>query len=151
MVRQFHDKFGITQDNFKIILPTGLFNHLIHSSHPFQDSLLNHLIHSSHPFQGPLLNHLIHSYHPFQGLSIQSSSFPDLCKIAKLIALFKKGVRYEAENYRPLSLLPLFSKIFEKVVHIQTEIFFNDNKILVVNQSAFRPSQLNGDFPDTLD
>ena len=43
-------------------------------------------------------------------LSIQSSSFPDLCKIAKLIALFKKGVRTEAKNYRPISLLPLFSK-----------------------------------------
>ena len=54
-------------------------------------------------------------------LSIESSLFPDLCKIAKLIALFKKGLRTEAKNYRPISLLPLFSKIFEKVVHIQTE------------------------------
>ena len=75
-------------------------------------------------------------------LSIQSSSFPDLCKIAKLIALFKKGVRTEAKNYRPISLLPLFSKIFEKVVHIQTEKFLNDNKILFVNQSGFRPRLL---------
>ena len=72
-------------------------------------------------------------------LPILSSSFPDLCKIAKLIALFKKGVRTEAKNYRPISLLPLFSKIFEKVVHIQTEKFLNDNKILFVNQSGFRP------------
>ena len=72
-------------------------------------------------------------------LSIESSLFPDLCKIAKLIALFKKGLRTEAKNYRPISLLPLFSKIFEKVVHIQTEKFLNDNNILYVNQSGFRP------------
>ena len=72
-------------------------------------------------------------------LSIGSSLFPDLCKIAKLIALFKKGLRTEAKNYRPISLLPLFSKIFEKVVHIQTEKFLNDNSILYVNQSGFRP------------
>ena len=72
-------------------------------------------------------------------LSILSSSFPDPCKIAKLIALFKKGSRTEAKNYRPISLLPLFSKIFEKVVHIQTEKFLNDNKILFANQSGFRP------------
>ena len=60
-------------------------------------------------------------------LSIASSLFPDLCKIAKLIALFKKGLRTEAKNYRPVSLLPLFSKIFDKVVQIQTEKFLNDN------------------------
>merc|ERR1712015_386010 len=83
-------------------------------------------------------------------LSIQSSSFPDLCKIAKLIALFKKGVRTEVKNYRPISLLPLFSKIFEKVVHIQTEKFLNDNKILFVNQSGFRPRHSNRDLPNTL-
>ena len=62
-------------------------------------------------------------------LTIESFLFPDLCKIAKLIALFKKGLRTEAKNYRPISLLPLFSKIFEKVVHFQTEKFLNDNNI----------------------
>ena len=56
-------------------------------------------------------------------LSIQSSVFPDSFKIAKLIALFKKGSRTEPKNYRPISLLPLFSKIFEKVVNLQTENF----------------------------
>ena len=53
--------------------------------------------------------------------------------------MFKKGIRTEAKNYRLISLLPFFSKIFEKVVHIQTEKFLNDNKILFVNQSGFRP------------
>ena len=72
-------------------------------------------------------------------LSIQSSVFPDSCKIAKLIALFKKGSRTEPKNYRPISLLPLFSKIFEKVVHLQTEKFLNDKKLLYKNQSGFRP------------
>ena len=41
---------------------------------------------------------------------IESSFSPDLCKIAKLIALFKKGFRTEAKNYRPISLLPLFQR-----------------------------------------
>ena len=36
-------------------------------------------------------------------LSIQSSDFPDPCKIAKLITLFKKGSRTEPKNYRPIS------------------------------------------------
>ena len=72
-------------------------------------------------------------------LSIVTSKFPDLCKIAKLIALFKKGSRTEAKNYRPISLLPLLSKLFEKVIHIQTENFLNSNDILYTYQSGFRP------------
>ena len=72
-------------------------------------------------------------------LSIQTSKFPDLCKIAKLIALFKKGSRTEAKNDRPISLLPLLSKIFEKVVHIQTDIFLTANQIVYTHQSGCRP------------
>ena len=72
-------------------------------------------------------------------LSISTSAFPDSFKIAKLIALFKKGSKTEPKNYRPISLLPLLSKIFEKVVHIQTEKFLSENNILYKNQSGFRP------------
>ena len=72
-------------------------------------------------------------------LSISTSTFPDLFKIAKLLALFKKGCKTDPKNYRPISLLPLFSKIFEKVVHLQTEKFLNDNNFLYKNQSGFRP------------
>ena len=48
-------------------------------------------------------------------LSIQSSVFPDSCKIAKLIALFKKGSRTEPKNYRPISLLLLFLIFLKKL------------------------------------
>ncbi|MCP4266595.1 MAG: hypothetical protein GY777_13675, partial [Candidatus Brocadiaceae bacterium] len=72
-------------------------------------------------------------------LSIYTSTFPDAFKIAKLIALFKKGCKTDPKNYRPISLLPLFSKIFERVVHLQTEKFLSENNILYKNQSGFRP------------
>ena len=57
-------------------------------------------------------------------LSIERSIFPDECKIAKLKPLYKKGSKIEPKNYRPISLLPLVSKIFEKVVHSQTQGLF---------------------------
>jgi len=72
-------------------------------------------------------------------LSISFSIFPDPFKIAKLVALYKKGCKTDPKNYRPVSLLPLLSKIFEKVVHLQTEKFLSDNHILYKNQSGFRP------------
>ena len=72
-------------------------------------------------------------------LSISTSTFPDPFKIAKLVALYKKGCKTDPKNYRPVSLLPLLSKIFEKVVHLQTEKFLSNNNILYKNQSGFRP------------
>ena len=72
-------------------------------------------------------------------LSISTASFPDSFKIAKLVALYKKGCKTDPKNYRPVSLLPLISKIFERVIHIQTEKFLSDNNILYKHQSGFRP------------
>ena len=45
---------------------------------------------------------------------IDAEIFPNEGKIAKLIPLFKKGSKRELGNYRPISVLPLISKIFEK-------------------------------------
>jgi len=73
-------------------------------------------------------------------LSIKLSIFPDKCKIAKLKPLFKKGSKTEPKNYRPISLLPLISKVFEKVVLDQTQNFLNENKVLYNYQSGFRSS-----------
>ena len=71
-------------------------------------------------------------------LSILLSVFPDKCKIAKLKPLFKKGSTTEAKNYRPISLLPLISKVIEKVIHDQTQRFLIENDVLYKYQSGFR-------------
>ena len=63
-------------------------------------------------------------------LSISLSAFPDSCKVAKLKPLFKKGSKLEPKNFRPISLLPLISKVLEKVIHDQTQKFLEDNSIL---------------------
>ena len=71
-------------------------------------------------------------------LSIKYSVFPTDCQIAKLKPLFKKGSKTLPKNYHPISLLPLILKIFEKVVHDQTQAFLDENKILYKFQSGFR-------------
>ena len=50
-------------------------------------------------------------------LSIKYWIFPSDCKIAKLKPLFKKGSKTDPKNYRPISLLPLVSKLIETVIH----------------------------------
>ena len=56
-------------------------------------------------------------------LSIKYSIFPSDCKIAKLKPLFKKGSKTDPQNYRPISLLPLVSKIIEQVIMIKHNVF----------------------------
>ena len=73
-------------------------------------------------------------------LSIKRSKFPLDCKIAKFKPLYKKGSKTNPKNYRPVSLLPLVSKVIEKVIHNETDIFLNKNKILYKYQSGFRKS-----------
>ena len=65
-------------------------------------------------------------------------SFPESCKIVKLKPLFKKGSKTNPSNYRPISLLPLISKIIEKLIHEQTSSFLSNNEILYNYQSGFR-------------
>ena len=61
-------------------------------------------------------------------LSIKLSTFPEECKIAKLKPIFKKGARTDPQNYRPVSLLPLVSKIIEKSIDFQIEDYLNKKK-----------------------
>ena len=71
-------------------------------------------------------------------LSMRLDGFPDACKIAKVKPLFKKGSKSDPSNYRPISLLPLLSKVLERVVLSQTKEFLSFNKILYDYQSGFR-------------
>ena len=71
-------------------------------------------------------------------LSISLSLFPDDSKIAKLKPLYKKEAKTKPKNYRPISLLPLLSKIIERIIHNQTQEFLDKNNILYKYQSGFR-------------
>ena len=70
-------------------------------------------------------------------LSIKLSHFLKDCKVAKLKPLYKKGTKTDPKNFRPISLLPIVSKIFEKVIHDQTMEYLTDNNILYKYQSGF--------------
>ena len=70
--------------------------------------------------------------------SLATGVFPDSLKIAKVIPLFKKDDASKFDNYRPISLLPCISKLFEKVAHKQLYSYFNTHKLLYLHQHGFR-------------
>ena len=63
--------------------------------------------------------------------------FPDLLKIAKVKPLFKRGDTALLNNYRPISLLPTISKVFERVIYSQLYAYFNDNNLMSEQQYGF--------------
>ena len=56
--------------------------------------------------------------------------------VLDVIPIFKKNERSIKENYRPVSILPIFSNIFEKILHDQTSAYFAN--ILSKNKCGFR-------------
>ena len=70
-------------------------------------------------------------------LSISSGRFPETCKIAKLKSLFKKEIKTDPKNCYPMSLLPLISKVLERIVHEKSMEFLDKHSILYKFQSEF--------------
>ena len=71
-------------------------------------------------------------------LSLSTGVFPDSLKISRVCPIFKQGDHKEMNNYRPISCLSAFSKIFEKIVHEQLFQYLDANKILNQNQFGFQ-------------
>ena len=59
-------------------------------------------------------------------------------EIGSSIAYFQKGKKDDPNNYRPISVIPVVAKIFEKLVHEQLYNYLNDNDLLANCQSGFR-------------
>ena len=70
--------------------------------------------------------------------SLSSGEFPKSLKTARVTPIFKGGSKCDVNNYRPISVLPLFSKIFEKIVYKQIYQYLESNDILFKNQFGFR-------------
>ena len=69
--------------------------------------------------------------------SIETSQFPDLWKVARVTPIFKDGDKTDKGNYRPISVLPIISRLFEKLVANQLYQHFNDHGLFSNNQSGF--------------
>jgi hypothetical protein len=71
-------------------------------------------------------------------LSLNNGYFPDPLKLAQVTPVFKSGNKQHIGNYRPVSVLPLFSKIFERVMYCRLLSFLTKHNILYDYQFGFR-------------
>ena len=85
----------------------------------------------SEPVISPLLTDIFNE-------SFTSGVFPSTLKFAKILPIHKGGSKLSINNYRPISLLPIFSKILEKLMHERLLHFLEQNKIIFEHQFGFQ-------------
>jgi len=78
-------------------------------------------------------------------LSVAAGTFPHSMKTARVIPIFKSGDPTLTNNYRPISTLPILSKILEKLMHKQLMYFLSSNSILSPCQFGFRSNSSTSD------
>ena len=70
---------------------------------------------------------------------LETESFPKEWKKANIIPVHKKGDKQLITNYRPVSLLPICGKVFEKIIFNSLFVYLNNNNLLNSNQPGDRP------------
>ena len=74
-------------------------------------------------------------------LSLSLGVFPCELKVSRVCPVFKSGCKKDVSNYRPISCLPVLSKVFEKTVFNQLFTYLSINSILSYNQFGFQPGK----------
>ncbi|XP_046666787.1 uncharacterized protein LOC124358532 [Homalodisca vitripennis] len=70
-------------------------------------------------------------------LSLGQGLFPSKMKTSKVVPLHKKGSRHKFENYRPISLVPTFSKLIKKIILARISVQLEANNLLLSGQHGF--------------
>ena len=131
-VSYIHDNFH----NSMFLVPTDVTEieniiTLLNNSTPGYDDISAKVIKSSsYTFIEPLVHIL--------NLSLSEGIFPTELKVAKVIPLYKMDDPMLVNNYRPISILPTFSKIFEKLMFNRLNTYIEKQNILYEYQFGFR-------------
>ena len=71
--------------------------------------------------------------------SLKKGKFPEIWKKANVVPVHKREDKMLVKNYRPISLLPIFGKMFERVIYNSLFNYFQSNRLFTPSQSGFLP------------
>ena len=108
-----------------------LISNLENKKSPGHDGFSGKFLKLCSPFISEILANILN-------LSISKGVYPDSLKIARVSPIFKKGVKSDPSNYRPISVLSLINKVFEKVLHSRLYSYLHKYDKLYEYQFGFR-------------
>ena len=71
--------------------------------------------------------------------SLKKGKFPEIWKKANVVPVHKREDKMLVKNYRPISLLPIFGKMFERVMYNSLFNYFQSDRLFTPSQSGFLP------------
>ena len=71
--------------------------------------------------------------------ALSTGLFPSECKKENIVPIHKKGDKQVIKNYRPVSLLPICGKVFERLIFNEMFSFLLENNLVSPNRSGFKP------------
>ena len=98
---------------------------------PGIDGITNYILKETVDIIAPILSDLFNK-------CLSQGVFPDPLKVAKIVPLHKGGAKDDATNYRPISLLPQFGKLLEKIIKKRMVKYFDKHKLITPYQFGFR-------------
>ena len=134
-VVEFYRNKHVTEDMFSLANVTvGQVSRILHSMSSSKATGLDEIpakyLKDGSSVISKLLTHIIN-------LSITTGSIPDDLKMARIVPLYKKNSKTNVGKYRPISVLSVISKVFEKVVFMQLSDYLSENRLLYEFQSGF--------------
>ena len=135
-VQTFYQRKGVTPNSYSFSMVSEnkilkYLNNLSANKATGLDGIPSRFVRDSASVIACPLTHVIN-------LSIIQGVVPDDLKSARVVPLFKKNNKTEVGNYRPVSILSIISKVFERVVYDQVEAYLDQKKLLYKFQSGFR-------------
>ena len=106
--RGFHMIITDTMNSYFCSVGKDLADKISPVANPL-DNISSYFLKLALPFIGNSLAFMFNT-------SIQTSMFPDSWKIARVTPIYKNGDRADKSNYRPISVLPVISRLFEKLI-----------------------------------
>ena len=93
------------------------------------DGISSHFLKIGMPGLTPVLSNIFNT-------SITEGLFPNNWKVARVVPALR-GPTEDSSNYRPISVLPVVSRLFEKTIFDQLNAYFEDNELFFSHQSGF--------------
>ena len=118
VVAKTKSQFSLETVDEQIIL--GLLKQLKAGNATGVDGITSRLLNLTAPVIAGSLTHLFN-------YSLRTGEIPSEWKSANITPVLKKGITEEVKNYRPVSVLPIVAKVFQRIVHRQLYVYLNEN------------------------
>lgn len=133
-----HHTYNLKSNEFSIFLNPTTANEVFNTIHSLKnsksagyDDINSDLLKSIALFIAEPLAYIIN-------LSLEQGCFPDKLKLSIIKPLYKKGSKVDRNNYRPIALTPVLSKVFERIMYKRILNFLDKYDILANEQFGFR-------------